>query len=204
MTATVTFNMIKDGIVGHVNVTIANNGYALTLGNSADLTTFPMGNYSPVFEVYRTWASVNIIEKTVEVDDATFNAIKTYFEEIEGNQTHYGLYFGVNCIDFSQQIYEMTGAAGHFSELFSEQELAGPFAGWLIRQAKAESVFITSNDIVQAATYRGPVNGEFGMSGGVIIVGVLAIVVALNRLLTRSANPGRSGVVTRLRVALSG
>jgi len=197
MAATITFNLIKDGIVGHVNVTIAKDGYALTLGNSADLGTFPMGIYSSSFEADRVWASVNLIRKTVTVDDSTFNTIKTYFKSVEGNQTHYGLYFGVNCIDFTQTIYKMTGAKGHFADLFTNQELKGPLSGWLMRQAKTVQDAATPIGVIEASAYRGPAIDGFGISGGIVILVVLLSVITINRMISRAHGP--ASVVRRVR-----
>lgn len=199
MAATATFNLIKDGIVGHVNVTIAKGDFSLTLGNSADLSTFPMGIHSPSFEAYRVEASIKLIQKTVPLDDATFNTIKTYFEAVEGNQTHYGLYFGVNCIDFTQQIYEMTGTPGHFADLFSDQELQGPLSGWLMRREKSVHTAVTVTDTIQANVYLAPSPaGEFGISGGIVILAVLLLVIVTNRSIAR-AGKSTTGVVRRVR-----
>lgn len=197
MAATITFNLIKDGIVGHVNVTIAKGDFTLTLGNSADLGTFPMGIYSSSFESSRLLASINLVRKTVTVDDTTFNTIKTYFASVEGAQTHYGLYFGVNCIDFTQQVYELTGAPGNFADLFSNKELEGPLSGWLMRREKTVQLPAATGS-VEAGIYAAPLEaGSFGISGGIIILGTLLAVIVINRCISPTRRPAR--VVSRVR-----
>jgi hypothetical protein len=185
MSGRVTFNLIKDGIVGHVNVTITQGGFSETLGNSGDLSVFPMGIYSPSFEKSRLWASTNLVQKTLVVDDANFQAIKSYFAQMEGGSTHYGLYFGVNCIDFVQNVYELTEEQGHFADLFSIDELRGPLSGWLMRKERTLVSVEAKGISIAEASYQDNVTASFGISGGVIILAVLIGSLVYNRICAR-------------------
>ncbi len=185
MLGEVTFNLIKDGIVGHVNVTITQGGFSKTLGNSGNLGVFPMGIYSPSFEKSRLWASTNLVKKTLVVDEARFDAIKSYFVEMEGASTQYGLYFGVNCIDFVQNVYELTDQGGHFADLFSIDELRGPLSGWLMRKERTVVTLEPGKIPFVQASYKDKVTASFGVSGGIIILTVLISSLLYNRISAR-------------------
>lgn len=206
MAGEITFNLIKDGIVGHVNVTITRGEFSKTLGNSGDLSTFPMGIYSPSFERSRVWASTNLIQKTLQVDDTRFDAINAYFSRMEGGSTHYGLYFAENCIDFAQSVYELTGAEGHFANLFSTQELKGPLSGWLLRNLRTSESVEAQGVTVAEASYVDGVTASFGVSGGIIIASVLIASLFYGRMMLAAAGlrnriavvlPVRAGVANR-------
>ncbi len=186
MAGEITFNLIKDGVVGHSNVTIARGEFSMTLGNSGDMTAFPMGIYSPSFEKSRVWASTDLVQKTIVVDDARFETIKAYFTEMVGRSTHYGLYFAPNCIDFSQHVYELTGHDGHFSDLYSDTELDGPL-GWWLRSERTVASGETNGETVAVSVYHDNVAASFGVSGAMVIAMVVIGSLLYNRVCTRGS-----------------
>ncbi|MCC2114013.1 MAG: hypothetical protein KDJ16_18410 [Hyphomicrobiales bacterium] len=191
MTNTITFNYLKDGIIGHTSVTIANDDLSMTLSSSADIMGFPLGVYSTRHEQFRKWSSIRSIEKKIIVDDVTFAQVKDYFDAVRETRSDYGYLFGTNCLDFTQDVYRLIGEDGSFADLFTSSELAGPIAGKVLLWRNEAVAAGTEIDDVQATYYDDGIEGTFGISGGIILLFTLiAVYLALRppkRLFRRAA-----------------
>lgn len=182
MTNTVTFNYLKDGIVGHTSVTITDGDISVSLSSSADITGYPLGVYSTRHEQFRKWSSIHSIEKSVVVSDAQFARVKQYFDSVRETRSDYGYVFGTNCLDFTQDVYELIGGQGSFADLFTPQELAGPISGIVLKwQENSAKAAATDIGAVQSAVYRDQVKDTFGLSGGIVLLVTLAFIGLLIR-----------------------
>jgi hypothetical protein len=194
MTNTVTFNYLKDGIIGHTSVTIANGDYSISLSSSADITGYPLGVYSTRHEEFRKWSSIHSIEKTVVVSDAQFARVKDYFDSVRETRSDYGYVFGTNCLDFTQKAYELIGGDGSFADLFTPQELAGPITGIVLQWEEHSAKAATDVGSVQASVYRDRIEDTFGLSGGIVLLDTLVFIGLLirpPRRLFRRLRPSR-------------
>ena len=181
MTNTITFNYLKDGIIGHTSVTIANDDLSMTLSSSADIMGFPLGVYSTRHEQFRKWSSIRSIEKKIIVDDVTFAQVKDYFDAVRETRSDYGYLFGTNCLDFTDTVYKMIGGEGSFGALFTKAELSGPIAGIAIQWRGMEAQAAPHLGAVTRSEYRDLTKADFGVSGGVVLAITLVVVALLAR-----------------------
>lgn len=177
----ITFNYLKDGIVGHTSVTIANGDFSISLSSSADITGLPLGVYSTRHEQFRKWSSIHSIEKTVVVSDAQFAGVKDYFDSVRETRSDYGYVFGTNCIDFAQHIYSLINGTGSFADLFTSDELAGPLTGIAMRWEDGAVAAGREIAPVHTSFYRDQVDDTFGISGGIVLLCTLVFVGVLAR-----------------------
>lgn len=177
----VTFNYFKGGIIGHASVTISDGETSVSLSSSADISGIPMGVYSTSHELFRKWSGTNVIEKSVEVDDATFAQIKTMYEQVRETRSDYGYLFGTNCLDFTNEVHRMIGGSGNFADLFSKSELDGPVTGFVVQWVGVSARASDVPQVTSVTQYRDLVQADFGVSGGIVLAVTLAFALLLAR-----------------------
>ncbi len=220
MPGNVTFNLMSEGLLGsgftgHLSITLTRDGQSLTLGQNFSIaqsikqsferagdillgkpfgaTRHQDGSLSTQYEAIRLSTSTQAVSKTLVVSDEIYDKLLTFFKQTDGRANDYGMILGQNCLDFADAVFEMTGAPGKISDLFSKDELSGSTVGWLLlgrkngeiplRKMSAET-FISSLTPKEQKP-REPVSSSF--AGADIVIPMLLLIVMLTRMARKKA-----------------
>ncbi len=220
MPGRVTFNLMSEGLLGsgftgHLSVTLTRDGQSITLGQNFSLlqslkqsferagdillgkpfasTHNQDGALSTLHEAIRLNTSTQAVSKTLVVSDAVYDKVLAFFKETDGRANDYGLLLGQNCLDFADAVYDMIGAKGDISDLFSAQELSGSTVGWLLQGRKNKELPLRKMDAQTFISTLGPreqkppkpISSSF--AGADIVIPMLLLIVMLTKMARRKS-----------------
>jgi hypothetical protein len=220
MPGRITFNLMSEGLLGsgftgHLNVTLTRDGQSITLGQNFSIlqslkqsferagdillgkpfgsTHNQDGSLSTQYEAIRLSTSTQAVSKTLVISDAVYDKLLAFFKETDGRANDYGLLLGQNCLDFADAVFDMTGAAGDISDLFTAQELSGSTVGWLLLSRKNKELPLRKMDaktFISTLAPREqkppkPISSSF--AGADIMIPMLLLIVMLTKMVRRKA-----------------